>query len=98
MPPIYAFEAKHAAAAPALNEWCARIKRTKCSHLHELRKIVSGSVDYVGGQCMYIFNIGGNKYRILTSIHFNRQVVYIRAILTHAVYDEHSKNGTLLHL
>jgi mRNA interferase HigB len=35
-----------------------------------------------------IFNIGGNKYRLITSIHYNRQKVYVRHVLTHAEYDE----------
>jgi mRNA interferase HigB len=34
-----------------------------------------------------IFNIGGNKYRLIASIHFNRGKVYIRHVLTHAEYD-----------
>ncbi|MBD2441660.1 type II toxin-antitoxin system HigB family toxin [Dolichospermum sp. FACHB-1091] len=30
----------------------------------------------------------GNKYRLITSIHFNRQKVYICYILTHSEYDK----------
>lgn len=33
-----------------------------------------------------IFDIGGNKYRLIAVIHFNRQKVYIRHILTHKQY------------
>jgi mRNA interferase HigB len=33
-----------------------------------------------------VFNIGGNKYRLITSIHFNRGKVYVRHILTHEQY------------
>jgi mRNA-degrading endonuclease HigB of HigAB toxin-antitoxin module len=32
--------------------------------------------------------IGGNKYRLITSIHFNRGKVYISHALTHAEYDQ----------
>jgi mRNA interferase HigB len=35
-----------------------------------------------------VFNIGGNKYRIITAIHFNRGIVYVRHVLTHRDYDE----------
>lgn len=35
-----------------------------------------------------VFNIGGNKYRLIAAIHFNRHKVYIRHILTHAEYDK----------
>ena len=37
---------------------------------------------------LVIFNIGGNKYRLIASIHFNRQKLYVRYILTHANYDK----------
>lgn len=36
---------------------------------------------------LIIFNIGGNKYRLIASIHFNRGKVYIRHVLTHQEYD-----------
>jgi mRNA interferase HigB len=37
----------------------------------------------------HIFNVGGNNVRIITAIHFNTQIVYIRMVLSH---DEYSKN------
>ena len=65
-----------------------------------LEKIVSGgqprgrlaanrcSADYVPPYT--IFDVGGNKYRIVTAIHYNRRKVYIRHVLTHAEYDRWS--------
>jgi len=50
----------------------------------ELRRVFS-SADQVGK--FTIFNIGGNKYRLIAAIHYNRKKVYIRHILTHAEYD-----------
>ncbi len=35
-----------------------------------------------------VFNIGGNKYRLISAIKYRWQVVYIRNILTHVEYDE----------
>ena len=43
------------------------------------------SVDQVG--VFTVFNIGGNKYRLITTIHYNRGKVYIRDVLTHAEYN-----------
>ncbi len=37
---------------------------------------------------LIVFNIGGNKYRLIASIHFNRGKVYIRRVLTHSEYDK----------
>ncbi|MDI6794699.1 MAG: type II toxin-antitoxin system HigB family toxin, partial [bacterium] len=36
------------------------------------------------------YNIAGNKYRLIASIHFNRGKVYIRHVLTH---DEYAKGA-----
>jgi mRNA interferase HigB len=35
-----------------------------------------------------VFNIGGNKARLIAAIHYNRRKVYIRAVLTHAECDK----------
>ena len=35
-----------------------------------------------------VFNIGGNKYCLMASIHFNQGKVYVRQILTHRDYDK----------
>jgi mRNA interferase HigB len=35
-----------------------------------------------------VFNIGGNKVRLVAAIHYNRHKIYIRAVLTHTEYDK----------
>jgi mRNA interferase HigB len=35
-----------------------------------------------------VFNIGGNKYRLIAAIYFNRGKLFVRHVLTHAEYDE----------
>ena len=39
------------------------------------------SADKVGR--LIVFNIAGNKYRLIASVHFNRGKVYVRHVLTH---------------
>jgi len=39
------------------------------------------------GNCV-VFNIGGNKYRLITRILYPSQKVYILKVMTHEVYDE----------
>ncbi|MEG4391051.1 type II toxin-antitoxin system HigB family toxin [Microcoleus sp. BROC3] len=35
-----------------------------------------------------MFNIQGNKYRLIVSLNYQKQIVYIKYILTHAEYDK----------
>jgi mRNA interferase HigB len=43
-------------------------------------------VDNVGDR--YVFNIGGNKYRLVAAIAFRAGLVWIKAVLTHSEYDK----------
>ena len=51
----------------------------------ELKATFRG-VDKVGER--YVFNIGGNKYRVIAGIAFSVQMLWVKAVLTHAQYDE----------
>ncbi len=67
------------------------MKRGKYRSFAEL-KSVFGSVDKVGN--VFVFNIGGNKARLVAAIHFNRAKVFVRYVLTHEEYDrENWKEG-----
>jgi mRNA interferase HigB len=45
-----------------------------------------GSADFVDD--LTVFNVGGHKYRLIAFVHYRRQIVYIKQILTHEEYDE----------
>lgn len=68
-----------------LDEWYRRIKRLKANDLADLRQTFP-QADLVG-KCI-VFNVGGNKYRVITKIDFQRQITFIRFVLTHAEYDK----------
>jgi mRNA interferase HigB len=59
--------------------------RESFSNFASLRSVFP-SVDQVGD--FTVFNIGGNKYRLIASVHFNRDKIYIRHVLTHLEYDK----------
>ena len=44
------------------------------------------SVDKVSDR--YVFNIGGNKYRLIAWLHFDTKRCYVKAVLTHSEYDK----------
>jgi mRNA interferase HigB len=56
----------------------------------ELKRTFGDKVDKVGKYT--VFDVGGNKCRAITVIHFNRAKVYIREVLTHPQYDEEKWN------
>jgi mRNA interferase HigB len=82
------FAQQHPDADAPLRAWCKLVKSGIYRNLAELKRTF-GSVDYVstGKGDFYVFNIAGNKYRLIAAIHFNRQMLFIRFILTHAEYD-----------
>ena len=78
------FAAKHPTATSGLAHWSRTLKRTDFGSFVALRQALPHA-DQVGG--LTVFNIGGNKARLIAAIHYNRHKVYIRAVLTHAEYD-----------
>lgn len=79
------FADKHPEVRNALAQWYRLMKNNDFNSFAELRSVFS-SADQVGK--LTVFNIGGNKARLIAAVHYNRKKVYIRAILTHKEYDE----------
>jgi mRNA interferase HigB len=74
------FVAHHSDAASAL-ERCYRVMKSgSFGSFVELRGVFP-SADQVGR--LTVFNIGGNRIRLVAAIHYYRQRIYIRAVLTH---------------
>ena len=81
------FAERHPEAKSSLAHWYHLMKRNDFSNFVELRATFP-SADQVGK--LTIFNIGGNNVRLIAAIHYNRQKVYVRSVLTHDEYDEES--------
>ena len=79
------FWKNHADSRVSLNVWYKIIDKTNYRNLNELRKTFP-TADKVGNKI--VFNIKGNTYRLITSIHFNRAKVYVRTIMTHDEYNK----------
>jgi mRNA interferase HigB len=78
------FAEKYPETKTALAQWYNLVKRNNFSNLAELHAIFP-SADLVGK--LTVFNIGGNKVRLIAAIHYNRKKIYIRAVLIHAEYN-----------
>lgn len=80
------FGLKHADAIDPLNDWWKIAKTKQWQSFRDIKEDF-GSVDYVGND-RYVFNIKGNKYRLVAMIFFDIRTVFIRYIGTHANYDK----------
>lgn len=79
------FAAKFPETKNALAEWYRLMRQDDFDSIAEIREIFP-SADKVGK--LTVFNIAGNKVRLVAAIHYNRKKIYIRAVLTHKEYDE----------
>ena len=80
------FGKRYPDAAEALNEWYEIAKDADWGKISDLRESFN-SVDYVKND-RFVFNIKGNKYRLVTMIFFDIRTIFIRFVGTHADYDK----------
>jgi mRNA interferase HigB len=74
---------EHCDSESPLSRWFKIMQRSNFESFDALRATFP-TADKVGD--LIVFNIGGNKYRLVASVHFNRGKVYIRHVLTHREY------------
>ena len=67
-----------------LKSWYAVVKEADWAHVADV-KAQFGTASAVGERI--VFNIAGNKYRLVTFINFEFHTVYVRFVGTHAEYD-----------
>jgi mRNA interferase HigB len=85
--PIREFWERHPESKPALEEWFRKVGKLSAASFPELRQAFR-SADYVDGYTL--FDVGGNKYRIATVVHYDNQRLYVRQVMTHAEYDRNA--------
>ena len=79
------FAEKHSNSSVPLDVWYRIVKNNQISNFSELRKIFP-SANKVGN--LTVFNVGGNKIRLIAAVHYNTQCLYLRHVLTHTEYDK----------
>jgi mRNA interferase HigB len=79
------FYEEHPEAKTPLWAWYKIISTTDFDCFDDLRKTFA-TADQV--QNLTVFNIGGNKFRLIAAIHYNRRKIYVRSIMTHNEYDK----------
>lgn len=75
----------HADACEALDAWFKVARQATWANLIEVQAILPAA-EAVGN--FTVFNVRGNRYRLITSIDYERQLIYVKYVLTHAEYDK----------
>jgi mRNA interferase HigB len=83
---INKFIEKYPRSAEPLLKWYLEVKDADWGTFPELKRTFPAA-DYVGNG-LVIFNIGGNKWRLIVRIIFGARTVFIRMIGTHTEYDK----------
>jgi len=79
-------QAGHEDAKTPLERWFQTAEEAEWKNFAEMRQDF-GTVDFVGNQ-HYVFNIGGNKYRLVVVVKFVMGYIFIRFVGTHGEYDK----------
>jgi mRNA interferase HigB len=79
------FWENHTDATSALKVWVKKVEEAQWSCFSDIKKEFN-SADVLPGNRV-VFNIKGNRYRIVVKIHYNTKFMYVRFIGTHAEYD-----------
>lgn len=83
---IKQFIADHADAKIPLNDWVTKTKAAQWKNNADVQRTFN-SADHLGDQ-KFIFNIGGNNFRITAMVWIVQERVYVLKVMTHAEYDK----------
>lgn len=83
---LRAFWEKHSDAEIPLRTWYALVEHADWETTHDIKSMF-GDASFVANNRV-VFNIKGNKYRIVVYIVFKVKKVFIRFVGTHAQYDK----------
>ena len=80
----------HPDAETPLRQWYKVVSKASWSSLPDVRRVYphADPVTLDNGTTLTVFNIGGNKYRLIARIEYVRHKVYVKQVLTHAEYSQ----------
>ncbi len=77
--------AKYRDALKSVNNWYATVRKSQWQNLEAVREIYRDA-EAVGN--FTVFNLKGNKYRLIVGIDYENQTVYYKYLLIHSEYDK----------
>jgi mRNA interferase HigB len=84
------FAQQYPDAAEPLQKWERLVREARWQSLQDVRKVFrhADAVTVGSERTVTVFNVGGNKYRLIVAMHYNVQRAYILRFLTHSEYSK----------
>lgn len=84
-------------AAGYLEAWRRVVRAARWRSLAEVRRTYpsADAVRVKSGRQVLVFNVCGNRFRLVVAAHFNRQILYTLRWMTHAEYSKDAWKDTL---
>jgi mRNA interferase HigB len=88
---LRAFWEQHSEAEQPLRAWHKRLEQSQANNFSELKQDFP-SADVVQPD-FTVFDVAGNRYRVVTTIDYSSQFVKIRLVMNHRDYDQWNQKG-----
>jgi mRNA interferase HigB len=87
---LAAYWEAHPDARSSLLHWHGIVKAASWLSLRDVRLTFphADAVTVRSGRTVVVFNIAGNKHRLVAAIHYNRQLVFTLIALPHSEYSK----------
>lgn len=84
------FWEQHEDAEEPLRNWFKIARKARWGSLQDVRQAYphADGVRTRRGETLTVFNIGGNKYRLIARIRYDYDLINVRVVITHAEYDQ----------
>ena len=79
------FWERHADAEQPLRAWYHDVRRADWKMPDDVKRVYASAS--IVGENRLVFNIGGNKYRLVVAVNYQYRICYVRFIGTHQAYD-----------
>lgn len=81
----------HPEAESKLQAWYKALSKCSARDYNELKQTFS-TADYVPAKYT-VFDVGGNTYRVIVVLHYDRQIAFVREVLTHTEYNKWTRDN-----
>lgn len=77
-------------AATWLKSFRLLVRAAHWNNIHDVRKLypAADAVIVKSGRAVTLFNVCGNKYRLIVAIHYPIKIIYTLKFMTHALYSK----------